>query len=203
MSRGDRPRAEIRPATRGDAEAIAALTADAWHAAYAGIVPEPIIEQWTERDELVARWHAVLAGDASILVATIESQVCGYVGCGASRDTAEPPQTAEIHAIYVTPARWRQGLGRQLMQAAIDRLSAAGFKEVMLWTFEENSSARRFYEATSFQHDGGLRRPQRSGGVREVRYRRSLDTDLQPRADSRPQDRAMLPANRRPGGSDR
>jgi RimJ/RimL family protein N-acetyltransferase len=178
VPRGGRLPARIRPATRADAEAIAALTADAWRAAYAGFVPAPMIERWTKQDELVARWHAVLAGDASILVATIESQVRGYVGSGPSRDTEEPPQTGEIYAIYVTPPHWRQGLGRRLMDAALERLSDAGFGEAMLWTFADNSPARRFYEAMGFEHDGGLRRPQRSGGVPEVRYRRSLDTDL-------------------------
>ena len=32
----------------------------------------------------------------------------------------------------------------------------------------------RFYEALGFEPDGGARRPQRSGGVLEVRYRRAL-----------------------------
>jgi ribosomal protein S18 acetylase RimI-like enzyme len=116
----------------------------------------------------------VLAGEPSILVATIEGQIVGYVGGGSSRDSEEAEGTAEIYAIYVTPTRWRQGLGRRLMEAAITRLSDAGFDEVMLWTFGENAPARRFYEALGFEHDGGTRRPQRSGGVLEVRYRRRL-----------------------------
>jgi ribosomal protein S18 acetylase RimI-like enzyme len=117
----------------------------------------------------------VLAGEPSILVATIEGHVCGYVGTGASRDTEEPEGIAEIYAIYVSPPRWRRGLGRRLMQAAFERLAAGGFAEVMLWTFGENAPARRFYEAMGFKHDGGVRQPRRSGGIPEVRYRRSLE----------------------------
>jgi GNAT superfamily N-acetyltransferase len=120
----------------------------------------------------------VLAGEPSILVATIEGRVSGYVGCGPSRDEGEPGETAEIYAVYVTPTRWRRGMGRQLMHAALERLADAGYDEVMLWTFAENAPARRFYEAMGFAHDGGERRPQRSGGVPEVRYRRTHDTRL-------------------------
>jgi ribosomal protein S18 acetylase RimI-like enzyme len=167
---------EVRAATRADATQIAAVTAAAWRVAYADILPPRVIEQATRKDELVARWHAVLAGEPTILVATVDRAVRGYVGCGASRDTEEPAGTGEIYAIYVDPSRWRSGLGARLMRAALERLTASGFGEVMLWTFAENTPARRFYEAMGFEHDGGVRRPQRSAGAPEVRYRRTLET---------------------------
>jgi ribosomal protein S18 acetylase RimI-like enzyme len=167
---------ELREATRADADRIAAITADAWRIAYADILPPRIIERATEEDELVSRWHAVLAGEATILVTTVDGAVRGYVGCGASRDTEEPAGTGEIYAIYVDPDRWRGGLGARLMRAALERLAAFGFTEAMLWTFTENAPARRFYGAMGFEHDGTVRRPPRSGGAEEVRYRRSLAT---------------------------
>jgi GNAT superfamily N-acetyltransferase len=164
----------VRSATRSDAEQLAAVSAEAWRAAYGDILPPRILDRATARDELAARFRAALATEATMLVATIDDRVAGYIGCGPSRDNGEAEGTAEIYAIYVEPDHWRAGLGTRLIGAALGQLATSGFDEVMLWTFAENAPARRFYEVMGFEHDGGVRRSGRSGWAPEVRYRRSL-----------------------------
>lgn len=50
-----------------------------------------------------------------------------------------------IHALFVTPAEQRAGLGRRLLQDA-----KAQAPRLDLWTFEENHGARRFYRREGF-----------------------------------------------------
>lgn len=81
----------------------------------------------------------------------------------------------EIYAIYLVPAAWDEGIGRQLMAAALGRLGEAGFGQVILWVLDSNVRARRFYEAGGWRADGAVK-PDDSFGVpmTEVRYRRPL-----------------------------
>ena len=42
------------------------------------------------------------------------------------------------------------GLGRALLEAATERLRAAGHREATLWVFAANTGARGFYERLGF-----------------------------------------------------
>jgi putative acetyltransferase len=50
-----------------------------------------------------------------------------------------------IDQLYVLPARQNRGAGRSLLQVA-----KAASPELMLWTFQRNLAARRFYERHGF-----------------------------------------------------
>lgn len=41
-----------------------------------------------------------------------------------------------------------------MMEYSIATLGQMGFGEIILWVFEENIKARRFYEKFGFAHDG-------------------------------------------------
>lgn len=46
---------------------------------------------------------------------------------------------------------YRLRAGSLLMDRVLEDVSAAGYKKVMLWVFDENTRARRFYEAKGFK----------------------------------------------------
>jgi ribosomal protein S18 acetylase RimI-like enzyme len=50
-----------------------------------------------------------------------------------------------IDQLYVLPGHQGQGLGRALLDIALD-----GQTSVRLWTFQKNTAARRFYERNGF-----------------------------------------------------
>jgi RimJ/RimL family protein N-acetyltransferase len=74
----------------------------------------------------------------------------------------------------VAPEHWRRGVGRTLLRAAIDELSAEGAGDVTLWVLEGNRVAERFYEAMGFRLDGAEQRRPITGGATERRYRLRL-----------------------------
>jgi ribosomal protein S18 acetylase RimI-like enzyme len=188
---------EIRAAAAADEPVITQIRRETWLAAYAQIIDPGIIERVTaprdgasaapppDRTSLVAVAPpgAVLAGPGAVV---------GYASFGPERTVAavasvgsgRPPgaftpaglagETGELYALYVAPAHWSTGAGRALTDAALDRLRAAGYRRVVLWTLTDNARARRFYAAAGFTPDGATNVLAALGRVEELRYARDL-----------------------------
>lgn len=93
----------------------------------------------------------------------------------AGRDGRPKPRCAELYALYVTPAWWSTGAGRDLMCRVLEETRAGGYQRIILWVLEQNARARQFYERSGFRLDGRSYRPDWLGGVTEVCYARDLD----------------------------
>jgi GNAT superfamily N-acetyltransferase len=111
--------------------------------------------------------------DLSLLVADADGLV-GFTACGTSRDGDVGPEIGEVWSFFVAPGRWRSGVGRALMAAALDDLRERGYAQATAWAFDANERANRFYEAHGFTRDGAERREQVWADILEVRYRRDL-----------------------------
>jgi ribosomal protein S18 acetylase RimI-like enzyme len=177
----------IRPAGAADVGAVAAVRRASWKAAYAGIIDGDIIDSVTAPRPAAARQrpHATTV----VAVAGQRAEVVGFATFGPERTVAFPPappvlseltaagaagQTGEVYAIYLVPARWSDGIGRVLMDAALARLREAGYRRVVLWVLTANARARRFYDKAGFAADGGVNVLSGLGGVEELRYAREL-----------------------------
>ncbi len=171
--------ATIRRATTDDAARIAEAHVRSWQGAYRGLIPQDYLDRLDPAQRL-ARWEEILASvnwsAGGVLVAEQDSCVAGFASFGPTRDNDEDPSlVGEVMAIYVVPAAWRTGLGRELMTASLAGLAAAGYAQATLWVLDSNDRARRFYEAAGFSSDGAVKEDESRGFVlRELRYRRSL-----------------------------
>lgn len=173
--------ATIRLATPDDIEAIARISVRGWQAAYRGIVPDAVLDRLSV-DRRTDGWRQFLARSAGsgerLWVADTSGDVVGFVANGPGRDESAAPLdgAGEVYAIYVDPSALRRGHGRRLFGHAVADLAERGFDPIVVWVFDANLSARRFYEALAFRADGS-RSTIDFGGVTidEVRYR--LDTD--------------------------
>lgn len=110
----------------------------------------------------------------SLLVADEGGALAGFVGCGSSRDPDAPADVGEVRSLFVGVGRWRGGVGRALIDAALADLAGRGYSFATVWSFADNERANRFYEASGFERDGGERREQVWADILEVRYRRPL-----------------------------
>jgi GNAT superfamily N-acetyltransferase len=91
--------------------------------------------------------------------------------CRSTDDDSDPARVALLDRLYTEPASWRRGLGRALLDAAMDELRERRFHEVTLWTAEWNTS-RGFYETLGWELDGATREKTFAGSTfTEVRYR--------------------------------
>ncbi len=63
------------------------------------------------------------------------------------------PGVAHVSAVFVDPARWRQGIATGLLTAAEQAMLERGYSLARLWT-PEGAPACRFYEARGWHRDG-------------------------------------------------
>jgi GNAT superfamily N-acetyltransferase len=148
-----------------------------WQAACRGLVPQEFLDGLdpVQRGE---RWEQLLGEGREepvrVLVAEVGCKVVGFASVGPSR--AEDSRGAgEVQAIYLVAERWGQGIGKALMECALDALRQAGFSDATLWVLGSNDRARRFYEAGGWAPDGTEKQDDSRGfPLTEVRYRRRL-----------------------------
>ena len=163
------------------------LTAAGWRTAYRGIVPDVLHREpadrpaggTTSRRDCAHPRETPSPGSPRWTAAS-----AGYCFVAApGREEPEGSRVAELVAIYVDPGRWRQGMGRALMERSIQEAARRGYEEIVLWTFERNGRARAFYDELGWRDDG-KRRPHRASGAATLRFRRSLT--LSPQASQYP-----------------
>ncbi len=118
-----------------------------WHETYAGLIDVGYLERHTlEKCTAIAhRWPD------NILVAKDGEKVVGFVGYGAYRDDTLPAH-GEVFAIYVLAEYHGRRIGYELMNAALEKLSA--YQKIAVWVLKGNDSAIHFYERYGFRFDG-------------------------------------------------
>lgn len=91
--------------------------------------------------------------DYVVLVAERAGGVVGYVFAGLEplswRELRGP--CGFIHDVYVDESVRREGVGRDLLQAAIDWLHAKGMSQVVLWSKSQNSGAQHLFAGIGFR----------------------------------------------------
>ena len=160
----------VRPARPGEGARLSEIFLASGRAAWArhlspvGLagVTSPV-EEWERR---------IADPDVICLVAERRGRVAALaVLCRSTDPDSDPARVALLDRLYAEPAAWRRGLGRDLLDAAMEELAARGFREVTLWTAEWNTS-RGFYEARGWALDGATRERDFAGSTfTEVRYR--------------------------------
>jgi GNAT superfamily N-acetyltransferase len=152
----------VRPGdSLADLRGASRVTRRAWRAAYDHVLPGDVLDGMDLPDQaaLAARRDDVRETPGAHLVAVAEeppeAAVEGVVGFAyvlwppADRAAFVPDGDAELHALYVDPSRWGEGVGTRLLRAALDRVPD-GPAACWLQTFAANERGRRFYEARGF-----------------------------------------------------
>ena len=137
---------EIRyVASSDDRTAISRIYKESWKYAYRGIVPQKFLDALPE-----SCWADRIGTPGWNMMVCIENgEYIGTSSFGKSR-FEKYPDAGEVISIYFLPDYLGKGYGSKLMAAVINELRKQGYKEVFLWTLEENKKARRFYENFGF-----------------------------------------------------
>ncbi|MDP9397511.1 MAG: GNAT family N-acetyltransferase [Actinomycetota bacterium] len=175
----------VRPAAPDDAGDILGVSARAWRAGYAGLVPQAYLNAIDEHDEQRLSRLRVRLGDpaaGSTLLAVRRRVVLGFLSYGRERvDPRVPapvfaaPGRAEVYALYVLPECWGTGLGSRLLADTLAALRAGGAGQVCLWVLRDNARARRCYERHGFALTGEEQQIDLGGPLPEVRYARGVE----------------------------
>jgi GNAT superfamily N-acetyltransferase len=137
---------QIRVATAGDADAIAALHTENWRSTYRGLLSDDYLDRLIveERRTLWRQRMASPPANQHVIVGTEEGKIIGFSSMLGNEDEQWGNMLDNLH---VVAQRKGQGLGVQLM-----RETAKWFqqnfpdKSMYLWVLEKNDAARGFYE---------------------------------------------------------
>ncbi len=78
---------------------------------------------------------------------------------------------AEICALYIHPDARGQGIGKRLLDAAKSGCGPAGREGLILWTFQANAGAQRFYRREGFAELTRSDGARNDEGLPDIQYR--------------------------------
>ena len=160
----------IRPAKPEDAYERAVCHVSSWRSAYKNIVPDEILDNLSV-EEIAEKLKRYLKEYKDVLYycAIYDSRIIGHFNFCKSRDE-DKPNAGEIVGFYSIEEVWGKGVGKQMMDFAINTLKNIGYNEIILWVLEDNARARRFYEKCGFVFDGTKKEITIGKPLIEVRY---------------------------------
>lgn len=133
----------IRAGSRGDMEQIAALHADSWRTAYAGIMPHSFLSRSLLGDKL-ALWQGRLTEPdpaAGLFVAVEEREIAGFVYITPCSDGR-----LLLDNLHARPDRTGSGIGGRLLRHALAwAVAEHPGRDVYLEVLRANTRAIAFY----------------------------------------------------------
>ena len=131
-------------------------------------------EEFTACDEALAVFEPSAVRKRGTVIGAREKKTLGLAGMiivvppdSPARHLAQNDE-AEIHLLGVKPEYRRHGLGRMLLESAIDTATHSGYSKIILLTQFAMKSAQRLYEAIGFIHVDVLKRNGREFKVYEM-----------------------------------
>ena len=135
----------ILPASKNDVDAICHLLAELF-------VQEADFA--ANADKQANAVNAILASpeQGQILVLKIDKQLVGMVSLLYLISTAMGGKVAMLEDMIIAPEQRSQGLGQQLLNAAITFAQEQGCLRITLLTDADNQRAQQFYQRQGFVH---------------------------------------------------
>lgn len=150
----------IRRARKDEAEALASLHVSVWRTTYHDYAPP---EAFTRLDtaKRLPYWTKAVSSDshsAGVWIAEGAEKILGVVSFGPSQQAIFEGRT-EIKHLYVTEGAQGQGIGRQLLNAVLERKDTYPDSRIGLAVVRQNQAARRFYQRMGGQEIGAFTDP--------------------------------------------
>jgi len=148
---------ELRRASRGDVNNLAALGAATFASAFGHLYkPEDMAYFIAESHSQAAYQSAIDKPDEPIWVVEVDMELVAYIKLCPNSLPCDPPlpDAIEISKIYALPAYQGRKLGSRLLNAAIVYARAEGASDMVLSVFSENYDGHRFYARHGFEKIG-------------------------------------------------
>ncbi len=127
----------IRPASRSDVTALTRTAVRSWAHAYQGVLTAEAVEEAPQRlaEAIAHDWREMYVAEAG-------ADIVGFFDFD--------PGTSHIRHIYVDPDHHRLGIGRLMMEAALDVLRERGHEQATI-DVVEGTGAREFHRALGWR----------------------------------------------------
>ncbi|WP_267639569.1 GNAT family N-acetyltransferase [Haloarchaeobius amylolyticus] len=138
---------DYRPATVDDIDAIQRVAERSWEQDYPDIVSRESIREtvheWYGEDRLRTD---IAAADTMVLAAVDEDDVVGFAHGVVADDTGT------LMRVYVDPDHRGEGVGRSLVEVAVDDFATRGVDRVEALVLTANDPGNEFYQRLGFEH---------------------------------------------------
>jgi ribosomal protein S18 acetylase RimI-like enzyme len=135
---------DVRPGRPDDDTALRALDVATWsHDVSPG--PKPTGER---------QFFGPEEDPADTLVAVVDGEVAGYIKLGQATELDASRHVLMIRGLAVDPGYQRRGVGRALIDAAVEEAAARGVRRLTLRVLAPNVGARTLYESCGFEVEG-------------------------------------------------
>lgn len=162
---------EIRRANIGDENVLAYIQTESWKSAFCDILDSEELEKRTNLLYVQEMYKRVLSNSAiNIYIEFVDGNPHCIAGW-SKNDCNLGDSVAELICIHSLQSGWRQGFGSAMMNYVLNDIKEQGYTQVVLWVFEQNVSARRFYEKHGFQFANQTKNLR---GALEMRYCKPL-----------------------------
>lgn len=138
----------VRPANRGDGPALARIDLATWTPA---VSPAPVP---VDGDAYQFFTERTVPGD--VLVAEVNGRVAGWVQLQSPSELRAHAHVLAIGGLAVEPTSQGAGVGRRLVEAAVQECRRRGARKVTLRVLGSNAPARGLYERCGFEVEGVL-----------------------------------------------
>ena len=156
----------IRKVTSGDERILAYVQTESWKAAFKDLIPEDVLIRTTDLNKATAMYQKLLElGKGNGYILEIDGKPHCIAWWDASREK-DMAGFAELICIHSLKDNWHKGYGKMMMKQILDDIKSSGYSKVMLWVFDNNLRAIKFYEAHGFAASG--RKQPALGAVEEM-----------------------------------
>ena len=161
----------IRKAVPGDEQVLAYIQKESWKAAFSGILSPEELARCTDLQKAEQMYHGVLRREGcNMAIELVNDQPHCIAAWGTNRcDMGN--EVGELICIHSLQNNWAKGYGSAMMEYVLAQLRQAKFDSVILWVFEANIRARRFYEKHGFEL---TKQKKLANGIAERMYKKDL-----------------------------
>lgn len=146
-------KAFVRNAAIEDAESLALVQIDSYRSAYAGMLPDDYLAQFSY-DEQEQDWRELLSSGEIDVLLVAKNEAGEVVGYALGERLDGQSYDCELVALHVRQADQGRGIGRGLIAALAEQFRQQGCRSLVLWVLDANQYARSLYERLGGQAVG-------------------------------------------------
>ena len=162
----------IRIAKEEDLIRTSEIQVYGWRSSYADYIPEVYLYNKMNVLSSQKKQRELLGSDKGNFHLLDDGIIRGIILHGEPRDVNDN-SLYEVYAIYIEPQFKQRGYGRKLLEFVELEALKKGKKKLIIWTIEENTKARMFYESNNYIYDNNEKFIE-EWDLKEVRYSKEL-----------------------------
>ena len=144
----------IRRAKIGDEKILAYIQTESWKAAFGEIIPAELLPKCTDVERAAKMYKKLLEeckGNGYILELDGKPHCIAWWDATREKDMAG---FAKLICIHSLKDNWHKGYGKMMMERLLYDVKSSGYSKIMLWVFDNNTRAIKFYKANGFAASG-------------------------------------------------